>query len=273
MMRRPLTTLALVATCGLLALGAIALASGRSAGSETARARQAGVAMRAWRLGLSAAPGDLALAEISFANADGTRLERRSLQVAVSGPFGDDYLATAVLHPATKRGPAALVLLVNRPSPLLDPVAVALRISARRSLGAPTVRRLANPFARPAGAPAPSLCDRQRHAALSASSLSVLGTRGSTLEGFGAAGAVAQAYDAACGLPYASSFKQAVERSGAPGQEAPTPAEPVSPTPPATPTPGPPVGKIPGEGCRPAAGRACPGAVAGAAPRAAAGAH
>src|SRR5277367_5607476 len=108
MMRRPLTTLTLVATCGLLALGAIALVSGQSAGSETARARDSGTPMRMWRLSMSAAPGDLALAEISFANAHGRRLERRSLQVAVSGPFGADYLATAVLHLATKRGPGAL---------------------------------------------------------------------------------------------------------------------------------------------------------------------
>ncbi len=271
MMRRPLTTLTLVATCGLLTVGAIALVSGQSAGGETARVREAGEVMRTSRLGMSAAPGDLALAQISFANAHGTRLERRSLQVVVSGPFGADYLAIAVPHAATKRGPAALVLLVNRPSPLLDPVTVALRISAQRSLGAPSVRRLANPFARHAVAPASSLCDLQRHGALTASSLSVLSTRGRALAGFGAASAVAQAYDAACGLPYASSFKQAVERSGAPGQEAPTPAEPVPPAP--TPTPGPPVGKIPGEGCRPTAGRACPGLVAGGAPPRAAGAH
>ncbi len=267
MMRRPLTTLALVATCGLLALGVIALASGQSAGSRTARGREAGAATRTWRLSMSAAPGDLALAEISFADAGGTRLGRGALQVGVSGAIGDDYLATAVLHPATKRGPSALVLLVNRPSPLLDPAAVDLRISARRSLGAPTVRRLTDPFARPPGAPAPGLCDPHRHGALSASSLSVLTTRGPGLTGFAAANAVAQAYDATCGLPYASSFEQAVERSGAPGSQAPQPAEPVAPSPP------PPVGKIPGEGCRPAAGRACPGAVAGVAPRAAASAH
>jgi len=269
MMRRPLTTLTPVAACGLLSLAAIALVSGQSAGSETARARGAGEAMRTLRLSMSPSPGDLALAQISFANARGAPLERRSLRVAVSGPFGEDYLAMAVLHVATKHGPAALVLLVNRPSPLLDPATVGLRISAQRSLGAPTVRRLANPFARHGGAPASSLCDLQRHGVLSASSLSVLGTRGRALADFGAASAVAQAYDAACGLPYASSFKQAVERSGAPGSPAPTPAEPVPPVP----TPGPPVGKTPGEGCHPTAGRACPGAVTGAAPRAAAGAH
>jgi hypothetical protein len=267
MMRRPLTTLTLVATCGLLALGVIALAGGQSAGSQTPRAREPGAAARTWRLSMAAAPGDLALAEISFTDARGARLGRRSLQVAVSGAFGDDYLATAVLYPVAKRGPAALVLLVNRPSPLLDPAAVDLRISAQRSLGAPTVRRLSDPFARPAGAPAPALCDPQPHGPLSASSLSVLATRGPTLTGFGVAGAVAQAYDATCGLPYPSSFKQVVERSGAPGSQGPQPAEPVAPP------PGPPVGKIPGEGCHPAAGRACPGAVAGAAPQVAAGAH
>ncbi len=233
MMRRPLTTLTLVATCGLLTVGAIALVSGQSAGGDTARVREAGEATRTSRLSMSAAPGDLALAQISFANAHGTRLGRRSLRVVVSGPFGEDYLAIAVLRVATKPGPAALALLVNRPSPLLDPLNVALRISAQRSLGAPTVRRLSNPFARRVGAPASSLCDLQRHGALTASSLSVLGTHGRALTGFGAASAVAQAYDAACGLPYASSFKQVVERSGAPGSGVPTPAEPVPPAPPA----------------------------------------
>jgi hypothetical protein len=269
MMRRPLTTLALVATCGLLALGAIALVSGQSAGSQTARARALGATTRTWRLSMSAAPADLALAEISFADARGARLGRSSLQVSVGGPFGDDYLATAVLRSVSKRGPTALVLLVNRPSPLLDPTAVALRISAQRSLGAPTVRKLSNPFARRAGASKPSLCDPQRHGPLSASSLSVLVTRGTVLTGFGGASAVAQAYNDACGLHYPSSFKQAVERSVAGGGlQTPQPAEPVAPS-----QPTPPVGKVPGEGCHPTAGRACPGDVAGATARAAAGAH
>ena len=177
MMRRPLTTLALVATCGLLALGAIVLLSGQSAGSETARARMAGAAMRTSDLSMSAVPGDLALAEISFAGARDARLERSSLQVAVSGAFGDDYLATAVLRPTTKRAPAALVLLVNRPSPLLDPTTVALRISAQRSLGAPdgaqarqpvrTARRRAGAVTLRSAPPRPPggiVAERARHA-------------------------------------------------------------------------------------------------------------
>ena len=136
----------------------------------------AGAAHADMALSMSAGPGDLALAEISFAGAgarqrlDGARCRWRS-----AGPFGDDYLATAVLRPATKRGPAALVLLVNRPSPLLDPATVALRISARalarRAHGAQARRPVRTA---PRRARAGTLRSAPR-AALSASSLSVLG--------------------------------------------------------------------------------------------------
>jgi hypothetical protein len=259
MMRRPLTTLALVATCGLPALGAVIVVTGAGARSISSRARRAdAAAMRTWRLSLSPGPGELALAEISFRAGGRQLLSRRSLQAAVSGPFGDDYLATAALRVAGPQGQTALVLLVNRPSPLLDPETVNLRVTARSSLGAPTVRRLADPFTRPAADHAPALCDLRRHgAALTGSQLSAIGARGTPLVGFpSAASAVAQAYDVVCGLPYASSFKQAVEQA-APAPVSPAPSEPVTPTSPA-PSPVPPIGKFPGEGCRPTAGRACP---------------
>jgi hypothetical protein len=261
MMRRPLTTLALGATCGVLALGTVLAVSGASARGATSRAKRAGAAaMRTWRLSLSPGPGELALAEISF-HAGGRRLlSRRSLQVTVSGPFGDDYMATAALRVAGAHGPTALLLLLNRPSPLMDPAIVHVRVTALRLLGAPIVRRLADPFTRPAADHAPSLCDLRRHgAALTGSQLSAIGALGTPLVGFSAASAVAQAYDVACALPYASFFKQAVERA-APAPVSPAPSEPVAPTSPA-PSPVPPVGKFPGEGCRPTAGRACPEAV------------
>jgi len=135
----------------------------------------------------------------------------------VGGPFGDDYLAAAAPRSRTPGLAQALVLVVNRPSPLLDPVAVRLRISASRSLGAPVLRTLANPLAPSAAHAAPALCDLGGHgSAIAGSQLQALGARGGALPGFDAAGAVAQAYDLSCGLPYASAFRLAVQRSAAP---------------------------------------------------------
>ena len=269
MMRRPLTELTLVAMCG-----GLALLAGCADGATSARTASVGAsreprpaATRTWTITLSPAPGDLALAQIAFrGSARGARVTSTSLQVAVSGPFGDDYLASAAVR--LPGSPRALVLLVNRPSPLLDPVDVRLRVTARRTLGTPVVSRLSDPFARPATAPRPSLCDLQLHGgALSASQLSALRSRGEPLAGFAGAGAVAQAYDAVCSLPFASSFEQDVTR-------------PAGSSPP-VPTPTPPVGKLPGEGCVPRPGYACPGAVESSPPaasaagrrRTAAGAH
>ncbi len=243
-MRRPLTTLTLVTVCGLLALAAVTavgLALVRGAGARAHRA-DAG-ATRSLRLALSAAPDDLTLAEVSFHASGSHPLSKRSLQVAVLGPFGDDYLAAAAPRSQPAGVRRALVLLVNRPSPLLDPVTVHLRVTAQRSLGAATDRELANPFARAASAPKPALCDLDTSGSpLSGAQLSALASHGTALAGFGPAGAVAEAYDAVCALPYASAFGQAVEQGSQPA-----------------PSPGPPVGKLPGEGCVPTPGYACPG--------------
>ena len=266
-MRRALITLTLVATCGLVALGVAAAVTGKrtrdARGSASSGAPRAGadVGPRTWSVSMSPRAGDLALAEIGFNGAGRRRLSPRSLRVAVSGPFGDDYLASATPRALTSKGPTAFVLLVNRPSPLLDPVTVRLRITAPRALGAPVVRQLADPFTRSAGEPRPALCDLRGHGqALTGSQFNALGSRGTPLVGFAATSAVAQAYDVACGLPYASAFKQAVEGSPAPTGS--SPSQPASPNPPA-PTPAPPVARLPGEGCRPTPGRACPGAAAG----------
>jgi hypothetical protein len=255
MMRRHLTKLKLVATCGSLAL-----LSGCAAGAGGAKALSARTAgdprpplTRTWTLTLSAAPEDLALAQISFRGAaPGARVTGVSLRIALSGPFGDDYLvASAVRLPGPAR---ALVVLVNRPSPLLEPVAVHIRVSASRALGTPVVSKLSNPFARRAGAPAPSLCDLPLHGgALAAWQLHALRSRGEPLTGYAGTSAVAQAYDAVCSLPFASSFEQAVTH----------PAVSTPPVPSPAPTPAPPVGKLPGEGCVPKPGYACPGAVEG----------
>jgi hypothetical protein len=113
------------------------------------------------------------------------------------------------------------------------------------------VRRFADPFAHAISAGKPALCDLALHgAALGAAEVRPLLSRGAQLTGFDAASAVAQAYDVVCGLPYTSSFAQAV---GQPASESPSP--PPSPTPsPAPPVPGPPVCTP----CAPAPGYACP---------------
>ncbi len=254
-MRRPFTTLALAGACGLIALAAVAaLGAGliRSGGSDPgAGAVQAG--SRTWPLTLSPAPDDLALAQVSFHAPGRGRLPKGSVRLAVSGPFGADYLAAATPRFVTPGAARALVLLVNRPSALLDPASVHLRLTAWRSLDAPAARTLEDPLARAGSAATPALCDLPVHGSpLAGSELRVLSSRGAALAGFDAGAAIAQAYDLACGLPYAAAFRQAVEQS-APTPPSP-PAPPVSPAPPP-----PPVGKLPGEGCVPRPGYACPG--------------
>ncbi len=244
MMRRPLTKLALLAMCGPLALmaGCAAGATGTKTASVAASRDPIAPATRTWTFTLSPAPDDLSLAQIAFrGSARGARVTSSSLLLAVAGPFGDDYLAAAAVRLPGR--PRALVLLVNRPSPLLDPVAVRVRVTARATLGTPTVSRLADPFTRAATAPRPSLCDLPLPGgALGVAQLSTLHTRGEPLAAFAGASAVTQAYDAVCSLPFDSSFEQDVTHAAAR-------------------TPAPPVGKLPGEGCVPAPGYVCPGAV------------
>jgi hypothetical protein len=262
MMRRPLSTLAPVVIGGslvLVAVVAVAVALSTSAGAHADRAGAAST-RRTWPVTLSAAPDDLALADVGFPRAaHGQRISGRSLQVAVGEPFGEDYLAAAALRLPAERVPRMLVLLVNRPSPLADPVFVHVRLLALGALGAVSALGLADPLTRPSGAREPALCDLPLHgSSLSASELLVLHTRGRELAGFDAAEAVAQAYDVTCGLAHASAFEQAVEQSGS------------SSTPP-VPSPAPPVGRLPGEGCQPRPGYACPGTAGAASPPAAVG--
>jgi hypothetical protein len=247
MMHPLLAKLALLTVCGSLL--ATADCVGASLGAhDGVRASAAAPASHAWPLTLSPAPDDLALAEVGFPRAArGQRVSRSSLRLATVGPFGDDYLVLAEPLVGAGRTPRALALLVNRPSALLDPVAVHLRLTASAALGRPLIRKSADPFARAGSASKPSLCDLALHGApLSAAEVRPLLSRGNGLTGFDAASAVAQAYDAVCGLPYVSSFAQAV---GQPAAETPSP----SPTP-SPPTPGPPVCTP----CAPAPGYACP---------------
>jgi hypothetical protein len=257
-MRRPLTTRTRIAACGPLALlAAGALAAGVALSAPAAPRGRASAATRAWRITLSAAPDDIALAQISFPGSRHARLTASSLHVAAHAPFGDDYMAAVAVAPSATPGALrALVLLVDRPSPLLDPVFVHLRATATRSLGVAKVRTFANPFTRSSPASRPALCDlRLGGAALAGSQLRELSSRGNAIPGFDAASAVAQAYDVICALPYANSFREAIERSalgeGTPAPPAPQPAPPSES--------GQPVGKLPGEGCKPTPEHACPG--------------
>jgi hypothetical protein len=243
MMRRPSTTLMLVVTCAALALAvSLAVASAAGTSSSTSAGRAGVASMRSWPLSISAAPDDMALVEVGFQNAArGQQLSLSSLQLAVGTPFGDDYLAAGAVRLTTTSVQRLLVLLVNRPSALLDPVSVHVRLTASSALGQPAVRSLANPLRRIAGAPTPALCELPLHGSpLSASEVRPLHSRGQPLAGFDAAAALAQGYDVVCGLSHSSAFEAAVAQSGA------------------TSSPAPPVGKLPGEGCVPRPGYACP---------------
>jgi hypothetical protein len=272
MMRSRWGSLVLLTACGSLAFAGCAAGATRAPESTDAHASRSPVRVptRTWNVTVSPMPDDLALAEISFhPTAPRQAISGRTVRVSATAPFGDDYMAYAAPVSKTDGWLRLLVLVVNRPSPLADPVDVHLRVTARSTLGKPVVWTLSSPLAHPNRSLTPALCDLPFHgSSLGASGLRALGSRGASLPGFGVASSVAQAYDVACGLPYESAFVHDVAHpSNVPG--APVPA------------PGPPVGKLPGEGCVPAPGYACPGAVSNASPgtaaegsrRAPAGAH
>jgi hypothetical protein len=244
MMHGRLATLALVSACGSLALGGPwADASGPAArltvGGSTAPAHSV-TPTNTWHVTLSPAPDDLALAELSFRpRARGQSISRHTLALEATAPFGDDYMAAAAPISSAPSELRLLVMVVNRPSPLDDPVDVHVRLMARAALGAPVVWKLTDPFAHANGDPTPALCDLPLHgfSSLSGDELLPLRSQGAALPGLSAASAVAQAYDVACGLPYESSFQRDVIS----GMGSPTP--PVPP------------GCMP---CDPAPGYACP---------------
>ena len=184
---------------------------------------------------LSPSVGDIALAQIGFPSARGARLRHGSLGVSARAPFGDDYLAAGAVWVPGSGDRRVLVLLANRATDLADPVSVRLRASALGALGRPRILRARDPFTRPS-VKLPALCDLPLHGGpLAPSQLLVLAARGTPLKGFSAAGALAQAYDSVCHLPYSSTFKRALApASGAPpsgNPPAPSPTEPL-PSPP-----------------------------------------
>jgi hypothetical protein len=193
---------------------------------------------RVWHEYLAApAQFDLSLTEISFgapahvASAGSSRsTDKSSIRLAVQGTTGLDYVAGAVTRFNVRGRPRALVLVVNRrPRGSLAPAVarIGLALTARR-LGAPILRRISNPFTRHVGL-TPSLCDLPiRGASLTASDLRAVLSRGLAVIGpqegahqsvFGAEAAVAQAYDAVCGRPYAPVFRQAVTQGSGPSCE------------------------------------------------------
>jgi hypothetical protein len=239
--------------------------TGRS--ERPAAATGAGAKAHTWSLRLAPAPDDLALAQIRFPRAGRRAVARALLHIEIQAPFGADYLAVAAPSISlSTAGAQVLVLLVNRPTALEDPVSVRLRLSTGGRLAEHQVRRVENPFAETPSPATRDLCDLStRGPTLQGSDLTPLRSAGAPLAEFGVAAAVAQAYDAACGLPYESAFKQAITDASTQPQPVPPQPTPAPPQPqPAPPTP--PVGKLPGEGCVPTPGYACPEALKSSSP-------
>jgi hypothetical protein len=182
---------------------------------------------------------DLALAEITFtrrahvAGAGASAAHHLSpIRLALVGPLGLDYVAGAVTRFAVGGRPRVLVLVVNRrPRGSLAPdlARIGLAVTAARGLGAPAMLAIRNPFTAPASGLTPALCDLPiRGPSLVAGDLRSLLSRGLPLAAapadgavkFGAAAAVAQAYDAVCGRPYDAAFRQAVTHGSSTSCEA-----------------------------------------------------
>lgn len=202
-------------------------------------------AHHALRLTLSPAPDDLALAEVGFHGRGRRTMSARSLHVAVRGALGDDYMASAWL--GSRVGRRALVLVVNRPTSLLDLTGVDLALSWREDLGSAFKHVSANPITAAGSGPRSSFCSlTPPGVSLSPSALHLLGSRGTKLGEASPSTAVAQAYDLSCGRPSDPAFRQAV--TGACSAQ--TSCEPA---------PAPPEKAPPGCGvCNPRPGYACP---------------
>jgi hypothetical protein len=262
MMRLRQASLVLLAIFATTLLGAALTVTSAAASAASTRA------WRTSNASLSPTPNDLALLQISFSETRGRqRITNRNLKLALGVPIGADYMTLVTLGRGLSRSPMALILIVNRPSALLDPAVIGLRLRSLRTLGKPRVWSLGDPFTHPSAGLTPALCDLPLGgaAALEAPRLRALSSRGATLSGYGPTAAAAQAYDVVCGLPYEASFAQAVTHASSgtcftSGALCCPPnaicASPPVPTPPPAPTPTPsPPGCAP---CNPAPGYACP---------------
>jgi hypothetical protein len=244
-----------------------------SLGTALAPAGGAPSATHAWHLSLGApAQFGLVLAEVRFPARTG-----RPRRLSLRGPAGLNFVAGASVRRPPSGGPRTLVLVINRRPPgslAPDLRRIGLTVTAARSLGAPSLRATSTPVVRPVGGVRPSICRLGLHGRpLGAGALQVMLGAGRTIPGFGAAAAVAQAYDLVCGLPYDPAFVSAA--TGCPAATiggccppnavcaAPAPGPGSSPgtTPPTTTPPTPPPGITPPPACPPCppcGGRPCP---------------
>ncbi|MHB8531154.1 MAG: hypothetical protein ACYDC2_00385 [Solirubrobacteraceae bacterium] len=199
-------------------IGAALLGLAAPAVARAPRAAAALVARHLTTFSLAPAPSDLTLAEVRFPRSGRQALKGADLRLAPSGPLGADYLVLgAVLHPG-RGGARALVLLVNRPTALLDPARVVLRLRSAGTLGPARPRSSANVLARSSSSPRAAVCDLPLGGKpLAAGGVRTLSAKGAALPGFSAAWALAAAYDAACGLTYPATFEQAIQGAAEPG--------------------------------------------------------
>ncbi len=135
-----LLALALVVGLGLVVAGIVATAVTRAAPAR------AGDKVHTWSLRLAPAPNDFALAQIRFPGSGRRAIARDPLKIEMQAPFGSDYLAAATPRAGlSSGGMQALVLLVNRPSALEDPVSVRLQLSTSARPAEHELRRVENP--------------------------------------------------------------------------------------------------------------------------------
>lgn len=175
--------------------------------------------MRRLTVVVDPAEGNFVLAALSFPRAHGKPLTTRSLRLQAPSFAADDAIVLAT--PAHPRGSGriALLLIANRPTNLAEPVSVRLHALAGPGLGPVVVRRVENPVGRQAAAPA-RLCGLAAHGR--APALRALGSRGRPITGIGTDGAVAQAFEIACGLPAGPQLQAAL----APAKPVPAPEQP-----------------------------------------------
>lgn len=166
--------------------------------------------------------GDFALARVSFPAAHGRALTSRSLRLLAPSWSADDLIALAT--PARPHGGArvALLLVANRVTNVAEPVSVKVPALALAALGPARVKAVENPIERRQAPPA-WLCGLAPGGR--APALRALGARGRPIPGLHTAGAVAQAFPIACGLPAGTQLKAAL----APPQPQPAPPAPERP--------------------------------------------
>jgi hypothetical protein len=242
-MRAILASMLLTATLLALAVSPSQGASGKD-GSPAV--------MRLSKLRLSPVPDDLALAEVQFPSSR-RRSISHSMGAGVNGMFGSDYLADAAVRRRPHGELIELILLVDRPSALADPASVSLSLLSPPAFGKPVRRIGLDPFheagatflKQPAVGRLPCAIGG-KDTVLIGSGLTAIRTRGAPLSGLSSADAVADAYDALCGLSYPASFKAAVDPESPCTQGQTCAPKPVEPHPPGC-TP-----------CDPRPGAACP---------------